>query len=154
MNHRPLNVVQVRVMLQRPLQEAGLLAELGHVGAVIVGEHLIPQDGICNLQNKTHIPSLPETSGLLKAFMNRWVKMGKKLSNKRKNKREIDDKLHSKKNLCVSSSPHDLFSVSVPVERGPDSFPAGGSAAVLPWVCCSSEHPVGRMCTAGSGCTP
>lgn len=44
--------------------------------------------------------------------------------------------------------------IYVPVVRGPSSFPADVSAVVLPWVCCSSGRQVGRMCTAGSGCTP
>lgn len=51
-HHGTLDVVQVSVVLQRPLQEAGLLAQLGHVGSVVVGEHLIAQDGVCNLQDE------------------------------------------------------------------------------------------------------
>ena len=48
-HHGPLDVVQVGVVLQRPLQEARLLAQLGHVGAVVVGEHLVAQDGVGDL---------------------------------------------------------------------------------------------------------
>ena len=48
-HHGPLDVVQVGVVLQRPLQEAGLLAQLGDVGAVVVGEHLVAQDGVSDL---------------------------------------------------------------------------------------------------------
>lgn len=36
-------------MLKRPLIETGVLAELGHMGAVIVREHLIVQDCVCHL---------------------------------------------------------------------------------------------------------
>lgn len=52
-HHSALDVIQVSVVLQRPLQETGLLTQLGHVGSVVVGEHLIAQDGICNLQTST-----------------------------------------------------------------------------------------------------
>ena len=50
-HHCPLDVVQVCVVLQRPLQEASLLAQLGDVGAVIVGEHLVAKDGVSDLED-------------------------------------------------------------------------------------------------------
>lgn len=52
-HHSALYVIQVRVVLQRPLQETSLLTQLCHMSAIIVGEHLIAQDGICNLQDVT-----------------------------------------------------------------------------------------------------
>jgi len=51
-HHGPLDVVQVRVVLQRPLQEAGLLAQLGDVRAVVVGEHLVAEDGVGHLRDR------------------------------------------------------------------------------------------------------
>lgn len=50
-HHSTLNVIQVSIMLQCPLQETSLLTQLCHMSTVIVGEHLIAQDGICNLQD-------------------------------------------------------------------------------------------------------
>ena len=49
-HHGALDVVQVGVVLQRPLQEACLLAQLGDVGAVVVGEHLVAEDGVGDLE--------------------------------------------------------------------------------------------------------
>lgn len=49
MDHSPLDVIEVSVVLQRPLQETCLLTELGNVGPIIMGKHLIPKDGVCNL---------------------------------------------------------------------------------------------------------
>ena len=57
MHHGPLDVVQVGVVLQRPLQEARLLAQLGHVGPVVVSEHLVPEDRICHLQREERTDS-------------------------------------------------------------------------------------------------
>lgn len=68
-HHSPLDVIQVGVVLQRPLQEPGLLTQLGHVSPVIVGEHLVAQDGISNLQDKAegqiHLHTTLENSHLL-----------------------------------------------------------------------------------------
>lgn len=52
-HHSALNVIQVCIMLQRPLQETGFLTQLCHMSTIIVGEHLIAQDGICNLEDTT-----------------------------------------------------------------------------------------------------
>lgn len=52
-HHCTLNIIEVSVMLQRPLQETGLLTQLCHMSTIIVGEHLITQDGVCNLQDMT-----------------------------------------------------------------------------------------------------
>lgn len=48
-------------MLQRPLQEACFLTQLCHVSAIIVGEHLVTQNGICNLQQMAHRQGLSHT---------------------------------------------------------------------------------------------
>lgn len=44
------DVVQVGVVFQSPLQKPRLLAQLGDVGTIVVGEHLVSKDGISNLQ--------------------------------------------------------------------------------------------------------
>lgn len=51
-HHCSFDVVQVRVVFQSSLQQTGLLAQLGHMGPVIMGEHLVPKDGICDLKKK------------------------------------------------------------------------------------------------------
>lgn len=52
MHHGPLDVVLVGVVLQSSLQQPRLLAQLGNMGAIIVGEHLVAQDRICYLKKK------------------------------------------------------------------------------------------------------
>lgn len=54
-HHGTLDVVQICVVFQRPLQETSLLTQLCHVGPIVVGEHLVAQDGVCNLQGNTSI---------------------------------------------------------------------------------------------------
>ena len=49
MNDSPLDVVEVSVVLQGTLQQAGLLAQGGNVGPVVVAEHLVAHDGVGNL---------------------------------------------------------------------------------------------------------
>ena len=49
-HHGALDVVQVSVVLQSPLQESSFLTQLGNVGTVVVGEHLVAEDSISNLQ--------------------------------------------------------------------------------------------------------
>lgn len=49
-HHGTLDIVQICVVFQRPLQETSLLTQLCHMGAIVVGEHLVAQDGVCNLQ--------------------------------------------------------------------------------------------------------
>lgn len=49
-HHGTFDVVQICVVFQRPLQETSLLTQLCHVGTIIVGEHLVAQDGVRNLQ--------------------------------------------------------------------------------------------------------
>lgn len=61
MHHCSFNIIQVSVMLQRPLQEACFLTQLRHVSAIIVGEHLVTQNGICNLQQMAHRQALSHT---------------------------------------------------------------------------------------------
>lgn len=51
----PLDVVQVSVVLQRPLQEASLLAELGDVCTIIVREHIVAQDGVGDLGGRHQV---------------------------------------------------------------------------------------------------
>lgn len=53
MHHSALDVVQVSVVLQRSLQESSLLTQLGNVGTIVVGEHLVSQNSISNLQPMT-----------------------------------------------------------------------------------------------------
>lgn len=48
-DHSPLDVVEVSVVLQCTLQEACLFTELGNVGPIIMSKHLISKNGICNL---------------------------------------------------------------------------------------------------------
>lgn len=43
------DIIQVGIVFQRPLQKACLLTQLGNVSTVIVGEHLVAQNGISNL---------------------------------------------------------------------------------------------------------
>lgn len=51
MHHGTFDVIQVSVVLQCPLQESSLLTELGNVSTIVVGKHLIAQDGISNLHS-------------------------------------------------------------------------------------------------------
>lgn len=48
-DHSPLDVVEVSVVLQCTLQEACLFTELGNVCPIIMSKHLISKNGICNL---------------------------------------------------------------------------------------------------------
>lgn len=48
-HHSALDVIQVGVVLQCPLQESSFLTQLGDVGSIVVGEHLVAQDSIGNL---------------------------------------------------------------------------------------------------------
>lgn len=48
-DHSPLDVVKVAVVLQSLLQQALLLTELSYVRPVVMSEHLASQDGICDL---------------------------------------------------------------------------------------------------------
>lgn len=50
-HHSAFDVVQICVVFQRPLQETSLLTQLCHMGAIVVGEHLVAQDGVCNLHD-------------------------------------------------------------------------------------------------------
>lgn len=53
-HHSTLDVIQVSVVFQCSLQKSGLLTELSNVCTVIVGEHLVTQDSICNLRGTTY----------------------------------------------------------------------------------------------------
>ena len=50
MNNSPLDIIQISVMLQSPLQQASLFAQAGDVGAVVVGEHVVAHDGVGDLR--------------------------------------------------------------------------------------------------------
>lgn len=50
-HHCPFDVVQICVVFKSSLQQTCLLAQLSHMGPVIMGEHLVPKDGICDLKN-------------------------------------------------------------------------------------------------------
>ena len=50
MDHGALDVVEVCVVLERALEQPGLLAQRGDVRAVVVGEHLVTHDSISNLK--------------------------------------------------------------------------------------------------------
>ena len=49
MDHGALDIVEVGVVLQRALQQAGLLAEGGNVRTVVVREHLVAHDRVGHL---------------------------------------------------------------------------------------------------------
>lgn len=48
-HHSSFDIILVSVMFESSLQQTCLLAQLCNVGTVIVCEHLVPQDRICNL---------------------------------------------------------------------------------------------------------
>eukprot|EP00116_Pleurobrachia_bachei_P010630 sb/3470892/ len=48
----PLDIEDVGVVLKGPLEKGGLFAQLGNVGPVIVGEHLVTQNSISNLEER------------------------------------------------------------------------------------------------------
>lgn len=50
-HHGPFDVVQICVVFKSSLQQTRLLAQLSHMGPVIMGEHLVPKDGVCDLKN-------------------------------------------------------------------------------------------------------
>lgn len=54
MHHSTLDVIQVSVVLECSLQESSFLTQLGNVGTIIVGEHLVAQDCISNLHHETN----------------------------------------------------------------------------------------------------
>ncbi len=53
-DHGPLDVVQVGVVFEGALEQASLLAQLGNVCPVVVGEHLVAHDGVRNLISRLH----------------------------------------------------------------------------------------------------
>lgn len=52
-HHGSFDVIQIGVVFESSLQQTRLLTQLSYVRTVIVGEHLVPQDGICYLM-KVH----------------------------------------------------------------------------------------------------
>lgn len=54
-HHGPLDVVEVRVVLQGPLQEPSLLAELRDVRAVVVREHVVAENGVGDLGRRHQV---------------------------------------------------------------------------------------------------
>lgn len=51
MDDDALDVGNVLVVLKSALEETGLLAEVGDAGLVVVGEHLIGEDGVGDLRS-------------------------------------------------------------------------------------------------------
>lgn len=49
-HHSSFDVVHVSVVFESSLQKPRLLAQLCYMSAVVVREHLVPQDCICNLE--------------------------------------------------------------------------------------------------------
>merc|ERR1712106_335899 len=54
-NHCPLDVVQVCVVLQGSLKKSRLFTETGDVSSVIMREHLIAHDGISDLRSSHEV---------------------------------------------------------------------------------------------------
>lgn len=52
-HHCSFDVVQIRVVFKSSLQQTCLLAQLSHMGPVIMGEHLVPKNGICDLKKQS-----------------------------------------------------------------------------------------------------
>ena len=48
-HNSPLDIVEVCVVLECALEQAGLLEEGGDVGPVVVAEHLVVHDGVGHL---------------------------------------------------------------------------------------------------------
>lgn len=54
-HHSSFDIIQVGVVFQSPLQQTCLLTQLGNMGPIIVGEHLVAQNRVCHLKiYKTH----------------------------------------------------------------------------------------------------
>ena len=51
-HHGAFDVIQVSVVFKGPLKKTGLFAKSGHVGAVVVSEHLVAKDRVSNLYGK------------------------------------------------------------------------------------------------------
>lgn len=49
-NYSTLDVIQVREVFKCSLQQTSFLTQLSYVSPVVVSEHLVSQDGICNLE--------------------------------------------------------------------------------------------------------
>lgn len=69
-HHSTLDVIQVSVVLQSPLQQSSLLTELSDVCTIVVCEHLVAQDSICNLQQnmKQCILQIPQKCNAVVLF--------------------------------------------------------------------------------------
>lgn len=130
-HHSTLDIIQVSVVFQGSLQQSGFLTQLGHMGSVVVGEHLVSQNSVCHLKS-TRVKKNTSGKRVIIYTARRCT------SNFPANVREKETNEGEKRPAAHASS----------------SFPAAGSAAGLQWVGCSLERPAGRKCTAGSGCTP
>lgn len=53
-HHSSFDIVQVSVVFESSLQQPRLLAQLRYMSPVVVREHLVPKDCICNLKRMEH----------------------------------------------------------------------------------------------------
>lgn len=51
-HHSTFDVIQVSVVFQGSLQQPSFLTQLGHVGSIVVGEHLVSQNSISHLNTQ------------------------------------------------------------------------------------------------------
>ncbi len=67
MHHDALDVGVVLIVLERTLKKTGLLAEVGDAGAIVVSEHLVAEDSICDLGriDEVHLEQTRLKVGLL-----------------------------------------------------------------------------------------
>lgn len=66
LNNDALDIADVREVLQGALGEAGTLAHLSDLGAIVVGEHLVSKDGIGHLRSSDEVDF--QETGLEEAF--------------------------------------------------------------------------------------
>lgn len=53
-HHGSFDIILVGVVFESSLQQTRLLTQLSNVGTIIVGEHLVPQNRICDLKKFIH----------------------------------------------------------------------------------------------------
>lgn len=51
-HHCTFDVIQVSIVFQGSLQQSCFLTQLGHVGSIVVGEHLVSQNSIGHLKTQ------------------------------------------------------------------------------------------------------
>lgn len=52
-HYSTFDVIQVSVVFQGSLQQSSFLTQLGHVGPVVVGKHLVSQNSVSHLKTPT-----------------------------------------------------------------------------------------------------